>query len=197
MVWMHAFFFFNLTWLSSIKDVNVICIDAYPNHRFLSFVLRSGLDIFIKKIAYAFVCVHECACVYRLSIWILKIHSYPWLKPNYAALTHSDRKGSFQMKQAPHDGVSSSGLATLVFPLTSRSLEKKKKTLVDRGLSSTRFHTCIFNQDYISQRSVTAHKCSRPFILEMYQCLGLNPELVFSLYKSGHTVLLFLQGKKK
>lgn len=93
------FFFFNLTWLSSIKDLNVIRIDAYPNHRFLSFVLRSGLDIFIKKIVYVFVCVHACACVYRLSIWILKIHSYLWLKPNYAALTHSDRKGSFQMSE--------------------------------------------------------------------------------------------------
>lgn len=41
--------------------------------------------------------------------------------------------------------------------------------LVDTGLSSKRFHTCIFNQDYISQRSVTAHKCSHPFLLEMYQ----------------------------
>lgn len=152
MVWMHAFFFFNLTWLSSIKDVNVICIDAYPNHRFLSFVLRSGLDIFIKKIAYAFVCVHECACVYRLSIWILKIHSYPWLKPNYAALTHSDRKGSFQMKQAPHDGVSSSGLATLVFPLTSRSLEKKKKrwwteAFLRRGFTHAFLIRIIFHRD--------------------------------------------------
>lgn len=162
-------FFFYLTWLSSIKDLNVIRIDAYPNHRFLSFVLRSGLDIFI---AYVFVCVHERACVYRLSIWILKIHSDLWLRPNYAALTHSDRKGSFQMSETGNTWWGEQqrpGYSSLLTHKQELGKKKKQKTLVDRGLSSTRFHTCIFNQDYISQRSVTAHKCSRPFILEMYQ----------------------------
>lgn len=162
-------FFFKLTWLSSIKDLNVIRIDAYPNHRFLSFVLRSGLDIFIKKIVYVFVCVHECACGYRLCVWILKIHLYLWLKPNCAALTHSDRKGSFQICVTASKRWGEQHRPGYISLPTHKQELGKKKMLVDRGLSSTRFHTCIFNQDYISQRSVTAHKCSRPFILEMYQ----------------------------
>lgn len=67
--------------------------------------------------------------------------------------------------------------------------------LVDTGLSSKRFHTCIFNQDYISQRSVTARKCSRPFFLEMYQLQAstLNQFFFVQIWTQGAA---FLTRKK-
>ena len=77
------------------------------------------------------------------------------------------------VKQPANYGVNTKRVATLVFPSYMQEL---KKMLLDTVLYSKRFHTCIFNQDYISQRSVTAHKCSRPVLLEMYQLsvLALN-----------------------
>lgn len=58
--------------------------------------------------------------------------------------------------------------------------------LSDRALHSKGFHTCIFNQDYISHTSIIAHKCSRLFPLENISALCVCCQLFFffSLYKS-------------
>lgn len=82
----------------------------------------------------------------------------------YLVQIHRDNFSN--VEQPANYGVNTKRVATLLFPSYMQEL---KKMLLDTVLYSKRFHTCIFNQDYISQRSVTAHKCSRPVPLEMYQ----------------------------
>lgn len=194
--WLNGcLFFFKLTWLSSIKDLNVIRIDTYPNHRFLSFVLRSGLDIFIKRIVYVFVCVHECACGYRLCVWILKIHLYLWLKPNCAVLTHSDRKGSFQIHVTTSKRWGEQHRPGYISLSTHKQELGKKKcwwteAFLRRGFTHAFLIRIIFHRDL----SPLTSAAGRSFL----KCISSRsqPWTSFSLYKSGHRVLLFLQGKK-
>ena len=51
--------------------------------------------------------------------------------------------------------------------------------LSDTALYSKGFHTCIFNQDYISHTSIIAHKCSRPALLENVSALCVRHQLFF------------------
>jgi hypothetical protein len=71
-----------------------------------------------------------------------------------------------QVSQPANDGGEQDQTGYISLPA---HMQEHEKALVDTGLSSKRFHTCIFNQDYISQRSVTAQECRRQFLLEMYQ----------------------------
>lgn len=59
--------------------------------------------------------------------------------------------------------------------------------LSDTALHSKEFHTCIFNQDYISHISIIAHKCGRLFPLENVSALCLLSTVLvfFPLYKSS------------
>lgn len=54
--------------------------------------------------------------------------------------------------------------------------------LSDRALHSKGFHTCIFNQDYISHTSIIAHKCSRLFPLENISALCVCCQLFFFFF---------------
>lgn len=54
----------------------------------------------------------------------------------------------------------------------------------ENSLLYVRLHTCIFNQDYISHRSIIVHKCNRPVLLEHISFLSIPPSTFFNLYKS-------------
>lgn len=156
---MYTYASFYLTWLRRSRVLEIAVIDVHLNHYFpsLSAVLRFG-HIY-KEAMCAWVCAEF------LNFWI---HYYQWLfNRKIQRWLVQSQGGNFRNVQQPaNEGVNRTRVATLAFPSYMQEL---KKMLLDTVLYSKRFHTCIFNQDYISQRSVTAHKCSRPVLLEMYQ----------------------------
>lgn len=141
---------------------------------------------------HAFVHVH--ACVWRLSVWILKIHLYLWLKQNYAALTHSDRKRSFQTSETVSKWWGEQYQAGHIsLPTHTRELEKKcwwTQAFLRRGFTHAFLIRIIFHRDL----SPLTSAATRSFL----KCISSRPQpwTSFSLYHSGHRVLAFLTGKK-
>lgn len=143
------------------KSLNITVIDVHLNHDFLSpSALVWYRHISRKRLCTEFLNFKICQCC-----WLFFKQTNKKYIQVFLVQRHRERP--FQKCKTVSKwwgkGYQSSYVS---LPFSHAGAQKM---LLDTALYSKRFHTCIFNQDYISQKSVTAHKCSRPVLLEMYQ----------------------------